>query len=230
MHDLSFRDRAVFLAGPETLVVADLHVGRDEVSGVEFPLGERADLRERLDGLLAHYKPAVVVVAGDVLHSFSQISPAVTASLDELADCCHDAGATFVLVAGNHDTMLSEVWDGPIHESYRLTDGTVVCHGHEAVDEDAERYVVGHDHPAIEIEGQRRPCFLFGEAVYRDADVLMLPAFNCLAAGVPVNTMQTSDFQSPFVTDVDAFCPVVYDTDSHETLTFPPLGEFRKML
>lgn len=230
MHDLSFRDRAVFLAGPETLVVADLHVGRDEASGVEFPLGERADLRERLDGLLAYYSPETVVVAGDVLHSFSKVCPAVVASLNELADCCRDAGAAFVLVAGNHDTILSDVWDGPVYDSYRLDDGTVVCHGHEAVDDDAERYVVGHDHPAIEIEGQRRPCYLFAENVYRGADVLMLPAFNRLAAGVSVNTMGICDFQSPFVTDVDAFRPIVYDVDSHETLMFPPLGEFREML
>ncbi|MFC6726418.1 metallophosphoesterase, partial [Halobium palmae] len=44
MKGLAFRNRAVFLPAAETLVVADLHVGRDENSGVEFPLGERADL------------------------------------------------------------------------------------------------------------------------------------------------------------------------------------------
>jgi hypothetical protein len=230
VQDLSFRDRAAFLPGPGVLVVADVHVGRDEASGVEFPLGERADLRERLEELLAHYHPDEVVVAGDVLHSFSQVSHAVEASLHELVACCRDAGARPVLVAGNHDTVLAEVWDGPVHDSYRPDDGTVVCHGHEEVDESAERYVVGHDHPAIEIEGQRRPCYLFGEGVYRGADVLMLPAFNRLAAGVPVNGMCTADFQSPFVTDVDAFCPIVYDEYSHETLRFPPLGEFRGML
>jgi putative SbcD/Mre11-related phosphoesterase len=230
VHDPSFRDRAVFLSGPRVLVVADLHVGRDEASGVAFPLGERADLHERLDRLVAHYDPTEVVVAGDVLHSFSHVAPAIEASLYELAGCCHDADTRLVLVAGNHDTLLSEVWDGPVHDSYRLDDGTVICHGHENTSEPADRYVVGHDHPAIEIEGQRRPCYLLGEETYRDTDVLMLPAFNRLAAGVPVNEMRTADFQSPFVTDVDAFRPIVYDDDSQETLQFPPLGEFRRML
>lgn len=233
MDDLSFRDRAVFLPTTETLVLADLHVGRDESSGVAFPLGERADLHERLDRLLAHYTPTRVVVAGDVLHSFSRISDRVEQSLLTLTDCCGDAEAEFILVSGNHDTMLSAVWDGPVHDSYRLDDDTVVCHGHEHLPDDAEsaaRYVVGHDHPAIEIEGQRRPCYLFAEAIYRDTDVLMLPAFNRLAAGVLVNQMRTADFQSPFVVDADAFRPIVYDADSHETLTFPSLGEFRRML
>ena len=233
MHDLSFRDRAVFLPGTETLVVADVHVGRDESSGVEFPLGERADLRERLDALLAYFDPAEVVFAGDVLHNFSHVSTDVERGLHELCQCCRDADVHPVVVVGNHDTMLAEVWDGPQHDAYRLDDGTVVCHGHEKPEEQVGvggRYVVGHDHPAIEIEGRRHPCYLYGESVYHGADVLMLPAFNRLAAGVAVNRMRTADFQSPLVTDIDAFRPVVYDADSHETLRFPPLGEFRQLL
>lgn len=230
MDDLSFRDRAVFVQGTGSLVVADVHVGRDEASSVEFPLGERTDLRERLDALLTYFEPTEVVFAGDVLHSFSHASDATRANLQELVDCCREAGARAILVAGNHDTLLEQVWDGDVYESYRLADDTVVCHGHEVPAETGRRYLVGHDHPAIEIEGKRRPCYLLGEKTYRDADVVMLPAFNRLAAGVAVNEMRTRDFQSPFVTDVDALRPVVYDPDSHETLRFPPLGEFRRML
>lgn len=230
MDDLSFRDRAAFVPETGSLVVADVHIGRDENSGIEFPLGERADLRERLDALLTHFAPDEVVFAGDVLHSFSRLSEATVTDLGELIDCCRDVGARPVLVAGNHDTLLGEVWDGDLHESYRLADDTVVCHGHEEPEEAGTRYIVGHDHPAIEIEGKRHPCYLVGDAMYRDADVLMLPAFNRLAAGVVVNEMRTSDFQSPLVTDADALRPVVYDSDSHETLRFPPLGEFRRLL
>lgn len=230
VDDLSFRDRAVFVPGTGTLVVADVHIGRDENSGIEFPLGERADLRERLDSLLTYFAPDEVVFAGDVLHSFSQVSGATEANLTELVDCCRDAGAQPILVAGNHDTLLSEVWDGDIYDSYSLTDGSVVCHGHEEPDAEGHRYIVGHDHPAIEIEGARRPCYLLGEDTYRGSDVAMLPAFNRLAAGVVVNEMRTRDFQSPLVTDVDRLRPVVYDPDSHETLRFPPLGEFRRLL
>ncbi|MFC6726746.1 metallophosphoesterase, partial [Halobium palmae] len=91
-------------------------------------------------------------------------------------------------------------------------------------------YVVGHDHPAIEIEGQKRPCFLYGPGVYRGADVLVLPAFNRLARGVTVNGRWGSDFQSPLLSRVNEFRPVVYDTDSQETLEFPPLGKLRRML
>jgi hypothetical protein len=95
---------------------------------------------------------------------------------------------------------------------------------------DADLYLVGHDHPAISIEGRKRPCFLYGPDSYRGGDVLMLPAFSRLAAGATVNGMRTSDFQSPLVTDADALRPVVYDPDREEALSFPPLGEFRRLL
>jgi hypothetical protein len=42
--------------------------------------------------------------------------------------------------------------------------------------------------------------------------------------------MRTADFDSPLVTDADAFRPFVWDADAQETLRFPPLGEFRDLL
>jgi metallophosphoesterase superfamily enzyme len=235
VHDVVFRDRAAFLPGAETLVVADVHVGRGEASDVEFPLGERADLRARLEAALDALSPRRVVFAGDVLHQFGSVTNRASTGLDDLADACRDAGATPTLVRGNHDTALDSVWDGDVHDEYSLTDETlgidvVVCHGHALPDADASLYVVGHDHPTITIEGSRRPCFLYGESVFRGADVLMLPAFTRLAAGVEVNGLKTRDAQSPFVTDIDAFRPIVYDDDAEDALTFPPLGRFRRLL
>lgn len=232
MNGVSFRRRAVHLDATATLVVADLHVGRDEISGVAFPLGERADLAERLHGLLAHFEPSEVVVAGDVLHGFDRASdrPAA-AAVDGLIDRCRAAGARPVLVAGDRDAALGSVWDGPVEDAHRVGEGTVVCHGHEIPDErDADRYLIGHDHPTVSIGGRRRPCYLYGPEQFRGADVLMLPAFNRLLAGVEVNGMGTDDYRSPLITDADGLRPVVYDEGSHETLAFPPLGECRRLL
>jgi hypothetical protein len=229
VRDVELRNRAAYFDSLGALVLADVHVGRDESSGVAFPLGERADLRERLDGLLSHFSPETVIFAGDVLHEFGRATDQSATGLADLVACCRAADARPVLVRGNHDTALGRAWDGPIHDDYRL-DGVVVAHGHDHPEQAADYYVVGHDHPAIEIEGHRRPCFLYGEGVYRGADVLMLPAFNRLAAGVAVNRLSASDFQSPLVGDPNAFRPAVYDEDAQETLWFPPLGEFRSML
>jgi hypothetical protein len=250
-----FRDRAVYLPAEETLVVADLHVGRDASSAVELPLGERADLTDRLAALLAEFSPAEVVVAGDLLHAFDRIPEGVAETVAALGETVTDAGAELVVVRGNHDSMLDSVHDSvrdsvrgelgaggdaaatsgddrasvPTPEEYRVGE-TIVAHGHAAPDESADRYVVGHDHPAIEIEGARRPCLLYGPEAYRGGDVVMVPAFNRLAPGVAVDEMSARDFQSPLVRDADALRPVVWDSDSDEVLSFPPLGEFRRML
>ncbi|USZ69047.1 metallophosphoesterase [Halorussus salilacus] len=231
--DAQFRDRAVYLPGDDALVVADLHVGRDAASAVELPLGERADLTDRLADLLARFSPAEVVFAGDLLHAFGRVPEGVEATVERLRSTVADAGAELVAVRGNHDGMLDAVGVSA-RDSYRVGD-TVVHHGHErpAAGESspaAGRYVVGHDHPAIEIEGTRRPCLLYGPGAFRGADVLMLPAFNRLAPGTVVNGMRTRDFMSPVVTDADALRPVVWDDEAEESLSFPPLGELRRLL
>lgn len=269
MTALAFRDRAVYLPAARTLVLADLHLGRDATSEVSLPLGERADLTKRLRALLEHFSPATVVFAGDVLHSFSGVPGEAAETVDALLRAVASAGAAAVVTPGNHDAMLEGVWHGRTVPEHRIdvrltTDGIregtderpgdepgdepdrspgspvdsgtrargegLVCHGHRVPEGAAGLYVVGHDHPTIEIEGQRRPCYLYGSAIHRGADVLMVPAFNRLVTGVAVNRMRTSEFQSPLVADADAFRPVVRDEDADETLWFPPLGKFRSML
>ena len=232
MHDVDYRDRAAYLPAAETLVVADLHVGRAEASDVDFPLGERDDLLSRFEDHLDAVSPAEAVFAGDVLHAFGGVSRAARETLRALADACREAGARPVMVAGNHDAMLESAWDGPVYDAYHVGDDeVVVCHGHEAPEDgDTALYVVGHDHPAVDVEGRKRPCFLYGEGTYRGGDVLMLPAFTRLAGGATVNGMRARDFQSPLVTDADALRVVIFDADAGEALAFPPLGRFRRML
>ncbi len=109
-----------------------------------------------------------------------------------------------------------------------LSDGTVVCHGHEYPEAEGRRYVVGHDHPVIAIEGRRRPCFLVGE--HEGAPVLGLPAFNPAVRGTAVNGWADGDPLSPLLRSVTAFRPVVWDADAGEPLVFPPLGSLQPYL
>ncbi|QGN06618.1 metallophosphoesterase [Halorhabdus sp. CBA1104] len=227
--DLTLRDRGVVLG--EALVVADLHLGRERSSTVELSVGSERSLRERLSGLIAEHSVSEVVVAGDLLHAFDSLPPDVVASYKQLRDVVTDHGCRLVVTPGNHDVLLDAVRDGPSPEEYALSDGqTVVCHGHELPETDADRYVIGHDHPAIEIEGQKRPCYLHGTDVYRDADVLVLPAFNELVAGVTINHIGADGFHSPLIENVDTFRPIVRDDTAGETLSFPPLGSLRGLL
>lgn len=231
--DAIYRERAVYLPAVDALIIADIHLGRATASDVELPLGEIDHPTERLRQHLREVDPEEVVVAGDTLHQFGRLSAGVERGVSHLAAVCKEFGTRLVFVGGNHDSLLEEVWSGTVHEAYRLG-SNLIHHGHELPGEeyltDAQRVLVGHDHPVIRIEGRRRPCFLYGSEAWRGLDLLMLPAFTRLAAGVEVNGMRATDFQSPLVTDVDSLRPVVYDDDTDEALKFPPLGEFRRLL
>ena len=227
--------RGVYLEAAATLVVADTHIGRDESSAVSLPLGAATDMRERFDRLLARFDPETVVIAGDVVHTFGRVSDHSRETLEALESTCEDAGAELVLVAGNHDVGLANAWDGPLHDAYVLADDgtsshTVVCHGHELPTTTADRYLFGHVHPTIVLEGARHPCVLHGRGCFRGADVVCLPAFTRLASGVVVNELTTEAFTSPLLTDADALEPIVFDNDADEPLRFPPLGELRPFL
>ena len=226
--DVDVRDRAAYLPRADALVLADLHLGRGAASGVEFPLREPDALSDRLRALLDAFEPGDVVLAGDVLHSFSHLPLVVEDAFDAIVERVRDSSADLTVIEGNHDTMLGELVE-PVAE-HRLADGTIVCHGHEEPDGDAPRYVIGHDHPAIVIEGRRHPCYLQGRGAFRGADVLCLPAFDEYAAGTALNGSSPGDVMSPLLAELDRFRPIVRDDEAEETFVFPPLGEFRTLL
>jgi putative SbcD/Mre11-related phosphoesterase len=224
---VAFARRAAYLPGADALVFADLHVGRDAASDVALPLGEREDLLDRTAALLDRFEPGTVVLAGDLLHVHGDVPAGARETLTDLVDAVTEAGAALHVLRGNHDSMLAAVDLDPA-DHVELTDGTVVAHGHEEPPRGADRYVVGHQHPAVEIEGQRHPCFLHGPGQFDGSDVLVLPAFTRLAAGTPVNTLADGTAVSPLLADPAGYRPVV--VSDGEALGFPALGDLRGLL
>lgn len=219
-----FRDRAVYFPGAKALVLADIHLGRDHASNVELPLGERGDVLERLDQLLDRFTPERVVIAGDLLHSFDSLPRPVEESLAAVETRIERADAELSVATGNHDTMLGSRFDS---SDTHFVGDAIVCHGHFTPDASASLYVIGHEHPAITIEGRKRSCYLIGPAV-PGGRVLVLPAFTRLAPGTDVSCAR--DFQSPLLTRPAEYRPVVRDEGGDETLWFPPLSKFRALL
>ena len=222
-----FAPRAAYLPAADALVFADVHAGRDTASDVALPLGERDDLLDRLRAHLDRFGPERVVVAGDLLHVHGSVPEGVRETVDDLLAAVDGAGSTLDVLHGNHDAMLEVVGVDAV-DHVELADGTVVCHGHETPPEGAARYVVGHQHPAVEIEGQRHPCFLHGPDQYDDSDVLVLPAFTRLAAGTPVESLSGGAAVSPLLADPSGYRPVV--VSEGEALGFPALADLRGLL
>ncbi|WP_338741891.1 metallophosphoesterase [Haloplanus salilacus] len=220
--------RAAYLPAAEAVVVADLHAGRAAASNVGLLLDERAGLRDRLGRVVEATDPETVVFAGDLLHRFGDPTPRAVGTIRSLAGLVRAAGARPIAVAGNHDGGLAAAWPGPVHDAYRLGDGTVVCHGHDSPEMAGGRYVCGHLHPALTAAGRKRDCFLAGDGQVRGRPVLVLPAFSTFARGLRIERRERID--SPLVTDLDTLRPGVVDDDAGETLWFPPLGESRRHL
>lgn len=225
---LQFTERACFLESRDTLVIADLHLGLEATSALTMPVGERQTILGRVEQLLGRFDPERVLLAGDVLHAFETVPRGVSETLTELRHSVSTAGASLELVAGNHDTHLDDLGLGLPIADHRRLEGTIVCHGHEQPAATAQRYLIGHEHPTIEIEGQRHPCALVGPGVDSDSEVVVLPAFTPLARGTPVNDLREGDTLSPLLADPGAFRPIV--AHGGEVRRFPSLRELRPHL
>lgn len=224
------RDGAVYLPDAGALVVADLHLGKVAASAVEAPLDGGPAIVDRLEELVDRFEPATVVLAGDVLHAFGFVPRTARTTLASLDETVSASGASLVVLEGNHDAQLADLAGPEPIDAYEAADGTVICHGHVRPDATGRRYVVGHDHPAIVIEGRRRPCYLYGPGVDAGADVLALPAINPAVSGTTVNAWDNGEPLSPFLSTVSQFHPVVWDDGAAEPLVFPSLASLRPYL
>ena len=222
-----FYRSALYIREIETCVVSDVHIGLAETlyrQGLHFPLHEEETLIERFEAILDRFNPAVFVLDGDIFHAFDRVSRSVVETFEVVLATLRSE-CEVILVTGSHDTMLPAVAGGTVERYDR--GGYTVVHGDKAV-ENHGALVIGHDHPAIEIDMARFPCFLYGEGVFGGKDLVVMPAYNPLSPGVTINHMQRRDFLSPILRRVDpgSLQPVV-EVDG-EVVVLPPLAGIRR--
>jgi DNA ligase-associated metallophosphoesterase len=166
--------RALFWSRMRWLVLSDLHLGKAaHLRKGGLPLPEAHDERtlQRLDELVATFRPQRVVVLGDLFHS------SMNGSWERFSQWTSTLPCPIHLVPGNHDMLAfrryaeagialcdDRVEEGPFSFTH---DGTAEGGG----------YVIGgHLHPGMVLRGRghqrlRFPCFWFG------ASNGLLPAF-----------------------------------------------------
>ncbi len=225
-----FLNGCLFIRESGICAASDIHIGlEDELrrQGLAFPLEEEQMLLGRLDEVLDKFKPSVFVLAGDIVHSFDRMDKNVrdkfVAVMKLLEDQC-----TVILLRGSHDTMLTTLGKEPL-DRYDAHDagGFTFAHGHESIDNHSN-LIMGHEHPVIEIEMERLPCFLYGKSVINGRDLFVLPAFNPLCQGVTINHVEGRDFLSPMLRRLDTgeLAPVV--EVKGEVLAFPKMRGLRR--
>ncbi|GAB4188943.1 MAG: ligase-associated DNA damage response endonuclease PdeM [Wenzhouxiangellaceae bacterium] len=169
--------RALWWPERRTLIVADLHWGKDTVfrqSGLAVPEGTLAADLQRLDELITRYQAERLLILGDLVHSAPTVEDSWAQSIARWRRR-HQA-LTIAVVNGNHDRRL-----GPWLNEWGMQDMGASCREapfvwrHEPSVSDDGYVIAGHLHPAVAVRiGRRRqrlPVFWFGP------DYAVLPAF-----------------------------------------------------
>jgi DNA ligase-associated metallophosphoesterase len=179
--------KAAYLPGAHTLLVADLHLGKAASFrrlGVPVPEAATASSLERLAALAAATGARRIVLLGDLLHSAHAQGPDTIGALQRWREA--HAALDLVLVRGNHDHHAGDPpapLDIAVLDEPFVVDGIALCH-HPMPR--AEGYVIaGHLHPCALVGGRARdrlrlPCFWFGAAVG------VLPAFGSFTGMHPI--------------------------------------------
>jgi putative SbcD/Mre11-related phosphoesterase len=222
-----FLNGCLYIRSSGICAASDLHIGlEDELrrQGLAFPLKEEQMLSARLEEVLDAFNPSVFVLAGDIFHSFNRMDKEVRDKFESLMSKLEEH-CKVIMLRGSHDTMLSILRESPL-ERYDA-DGFTFAHGHDNIGDHGD-LVLGHEHPVIQIEMERLPCFLFGEKVINGKDLLVLPAFNPLCQGVMINHVEGRDMLSPLLkaVNVDELSPIV--EVQGEVLAFPRLRGLRR--
>ncbi|HMO51351.1 MAG TPA: ligase-associated DNA damage response endonuclease PdeM [Kiritimatiellia bacterium] len=179
-------EKAAWLEATRTLLVADVHVGKEShfhAHAIPVPPGMRHDDLARLSRLLAARPARRLVVLGDWIHSRHALTPEV--ERDVTAWRTRQAGVEVVLVRGNHDRgagRLPASWK--ISECDRIEEHEWVFR-HEPDTRKTGFVFCGHQHPCVRLgygrgPRERLPCF-----VLRPRE-LVLPAFGSFTGGHPV--------------------------------------------
>lgn len=174
-------DRAVWWPAQEALLVADVHLGKDQVfrrQGLAVPCGVLQQDLERLELLLEETAAARLIILGDLVHAPPQAHDDWP---DEIGQWrARQADVEIDLVLGNHDRDL-RVWlhqwqiDG--HEDMLELDGLLLMH--EWRPRLNAPGLSGHLHPGARLKTRREqlrlPAYLVDESPGREH--LVLPAF-----------------------------------------------------
>ena len=176
---------AMYLAGHDALVVADLHFEKGSSFARRGSLLPPYDTRETMAALalaIERYAPRTVIALGDSFHDLD--GPDRLLDNDRAALSRLQAGRAWIWITGNHDRALPPSVGGEVVEELAL--GSLVLR-HEPAAPNAPgagpvRELAGHLHPVgkVVMRGRavRRRCFV------ADGERCLLPALGAYAGGL----------------------------------------------
>lgn len=204
-------DEAALRVDGDTLVITDLHLGREAELGERGFImprqGER--ITERVVELLRAQGARRLIILGDLKHRVARLSGLERRDLPHFIAAVGRAVPEVHIVRGNHDVGLEYYLPASIHlhpSSGFALQGVGYCHGHTWPSPEAmatEVLVLGHDHPTVLFQDrlgvrstQRcwvRLSFRGGGGRYERVprEAIVVPAFNEFSGGTNFNEAGT---------------------------------------
>ncbi|MEB3360389.1 MAG: ligase-associated DNA damage response endonuclease PdeM [Synechococcales bacterium] len=181
-------EKAIYLPDWQTLLVADLHLGKSETfQHYGIPIANRVnqDTLDRLSQLCQRFRPQRLVILGDLFHSRLALVDEV---LEPWAAFLHGTDADVTLLVGNHDRPfahhLPQIPNQQITETLAL--GTLFL-SHDPQPQANHLNLCGHVHPCLKLttrlDSLRLPCFY----VDRPQNLILLPSFGSFTGGYEVS-------------------------------------------
>lgn len=201
LEEFSF-DR-YFLSKDDLVVVSDIHFSDNE----NALFREESKLANRLIDDIKDYNK--VIINGDLFEDFSGPSRYLKNSFNRIIDFSNSNNIDVEIVEGNHDNYNYVDFSGRKQISL---DDILITHGHIKPKVDQEDLIIiGHLHPAININGVLNPCFLYCENAFQETDVLVCPAYNS-SLGVSIKS---------YYNGFDLKCPVI--EEGKDILDYKPI-------
>jgi uncharacterized protein len=194
-------ERAVYWEQRSTLLVGDVHLGKEatfRAAGLPVPGNVSAADLDRLGRLVDLCGAERLVILGDLYHARAGMNEGTRSRL--VGWRSSRLSLELVLVRGNHDrsagrspaeAMITEI-DGVLFEA-------PFAFSHDVPDQAPGYVISGHVHPGIDLIGRGRdrvrlPCFVIGE------ERMLLPAFS-LFTGLARVTQRAGDRVAAIVDD-----------------------------
>lgn len=173
--------RAVFRPQTSTLLISDIHLGKEEVfsrTGLALPGGVSQTSLQRLNKLIELYYPKTILVLGDLMHGTPQQEDTWPRELNNWLD--RHPHLNVIAVAGNHDRAYQRL-DSRICWLEEVYCDPPFIYSHEPFAKAPGYVISGHLHPtyvlATKLDKIRCPVFWFRK------NYAVLPAFGSFTGG-----------------------------------------------
>jgi DNA ligase-associated metallophosphoesterase len=175
-----YAGRALYWPARQRLLVADLHLGKDDsfrAAGIALPTGVAQHDLERLSALIERSGAQSLWVLGDLLHG-PRIQSRWHADWQAFRD--RHAQLPMLLIEGNHDRAAAHAQLGVEQRADRIADGPFVfSHAPLEAQRAGAFGVCGHVHPVVRVPGLRGRFAAFALLGRQ----LILPAFSAFTGG-----------------------------------------------